>query len=267
MTRRSEFDTDTSIEAAGEASFAGTVTDRWDIAGNPNGGYLLSFAVRGLAATLTKPDPLTLTAHYLRRPDKGPVRVEIEPIRAGRSLATGTARLVQGGSERVRVLATFGDLEAAAGATAVREGPPDLPPPDACLTRGDELSPFPDPPEIFRRLDLRLHPETGWPRGQGTGVAHVEGWVRFADKRPPDVMSLPFFADAFPPAVFELAPAAWVPTIELTVHVRARPAPGWLQGRFQTRHLIGGYLEEDGELWDSTGRLVAQSRQLAMLLT
>jgi hypothetical protein len=49
------------------------------------------------------------------------------------------------------------------------------------------------------------------------------------------------------------------------VHVRARPAPGWLACRVLTRHVIGGYHEEDFEVWDSRGTLVAQSRQLALL--
>jgi hypothetical protein len=49
------------------------------------------------------------------------------------------------------------------------------------------------------------------------------------------------------------------------MHVRARPAPGGLACRVSTNYLIDGYHEEDFEISDSTGRLVAQSRQLALL--
>jgi acyl-CoA thioesterase len=55
-------------------------------------------------------------------------------------------------------------------------------------------------------------------------------------------------------------------TVELTVHFRARPAPGWLAYRTSTRNVSAGYFEEDAELWDSAGHLVAQSRQLALAL-
>jgi len=60
-------------------------------------------------------------------------------------------------------------------------------------------------------------------------------------------------------------PVEWTPTIELTAHVRARPEPGWLRCRFATHFVTGGFLEEDGEIWDGADRLVAQSRQLALV--
>ena len=41
---------------------------------------------------------------------------------------------------------------------------------------------------------------------------------------------------------------------------------GWLLVRFRTRVAAEGYLEEDGEIWDRSGRLLAQSRQLAAIL-
>ena len=72
--------------------------------------------------------------------------------------------------------------------------------------------------------------------------------------------------DSFPPTIFNAKlPVGWVPTLELTAHLRARPVPGWLRCVFTTRFVTGGFLEEDGELWDGTGRLVAQSRQLALV--
>jgi hypothetical protein len=50
----------------------------------------------------------------------------------------------------------------------------------------------------------------------------------------------------------------------LLLHVWARPVPGWLAASFRTRFLVEGYLEEDGEVWDTAGHLVALSRQLAI---
>ena len=67
------------------------------------------------------------------------------------------------------------------------------------------------------------------------------------------------------------AMAGDVPEVERLVHhelkprsLRAKPAPGWLKVQHHTRNLAGGMFEEDCEVWDSTGRLVAQSRQLAL---
>ena len=77
------------------------------------------------------------------------------------------------------------------------------------------------------------------------------------------MLTLLLAVDAMPPTMFELGLMGWAPTLELTAHVRARPAPGWLRLRHETWNFAGGMFEEDCEVWDSSGRLVAQSRQLA----
>jgi hypothetical protein len=119
---------------------------------------------------------------------------------------------------------------------------------------------------FLQRLDLRLDPAcVGWAAGEPSGRGVLQGWFRMADGREPDPVSLLLAADAFPPVSFDLGIVGWAPTLELTVHVRARPAPGWLRIRVSTVNVAGGLLEEDCEVWDSTDRLVAQSRQLARL--
>jgi hypothetical protein len=85
-----------------------------------------------------------------------------------------------------------------------------------------------------------------------------------------DALSLLFFCDCLPPpALLAIAPRfTWVPTIEISVQIRGTPTPGgWLALRHTTRHITGGKLEADCELWDATtGKLVCLSRQFAMLM-
>jgi acyl-CoA thioesterase len=91
-----------------------------------------------------------------------------------------------------------------------------------------------------------------------------KGWIRFKDDRPYDDLALLLIADAFPPPVYvSQGLAAWVPTLELSVNIRKRPASQWLQCIFRTRFITCGLLEEDGQVWDETGELIAISRQIA----
>lgn len=267
------FDLDTAVRpvsgTAGPGLWVGQLTDRWDIVDKPNGGYVLATAVRAMSgAVANHPDPFTVTAHYLRPSEAGPVDIDVEVVRTGRKLSTITASFSQGGKARIQVLGTFGDLNErieAGGATHLRSGAPiDVEPPTTAIHRG-ATTPLGEEMRIALQTDLRMHPDTGWIVGKPSGTAEVRGWIRFADGREPDVSALPFFADALPPALFELDSLGWVPTIELTVHVRAKPAPGWLRCVMSTRFLADGYFEEDGEIWDSRGVLVAQSRQLGMV--
>ncbi|NEA48398.1 thioesterase family protein [Streptomyces sp. SID10815] len=265
----SEFDRDTAVARRAPGVYDIDLSAGWTIFGAVNGGYLLAVLGRALGDALPHPDPFTISAHYLTASRPGPAVVRTEEIRTGRTLSTGQASLFQYDDEgreveRIRVLASYGDLAALPDDVRTTAEPPALPPMAQCF--GPEDGPAPDDSvsAIAERLMLKLDPATlGWALGAPSGKGEMRAWFGLADGRDPDPLSLLLAVDALPPTAFELGLQGWVPTVELTVHVRCRPAPGPLRVSITTRNLAGGFLEEDAEVWDSADRLVAQSRQLA----
>lgn len=257
------FEQDTAVEAGGNDVFIANLTDRWSIGGRPNGGYLMGTILVALSMRLTHPDPLTSTGHFLSPAEPGPAEIRVTVIKEGRSLSTAEAVLSQGGRDRVVALATFGEL-ADEGVTKVAEIAPVL---------GDDLISSIGRPVLFpivERFEIEMPPEqaraaAGEP-DDTDGPAEFLGRIRFADGMPASPLAIPLLVDAFPPTMYRLGLIGWTPTLELTAHTRGRPVPGPLTLRVRSRFLINGLLEEDGELWDQTGALVGQSRQLAKII-
>lgn len=267
--REARFEADTAIESIGDGRYRGHITDRWHVLGDaaPNGGYLMAVAARAAVAESGRPDPVTVTGHFLRPPEVGTAEVEVTMVKEGRRFATVQARLLQSRVEKLRLLGAFGDLAALSGPTQVDRSPPELPPPDELVdanAQADERQSF--APSILRRFDHLVIPqEMGWTLGDPLGRGTIGGFSRFAGGEQMSTLGLLIMADAYPPAVFNMGvEVGWTPTIELTVQIRKRPADGWLRTRFATTALTGGLLEEDGEIWDDAGDLVALSRQTAL---
>lgn len=264
-----QFDEDTRVTRAADGGHDAEVNGRWDGApGVPNGGYLLSIAVRALAADTRLPDPVSVSAMFLRPGRHGAAHVATSVLKDGRRIGFGTATLTQEGRDVVRAQVAFADLTRAdvPDLAYERHTPPDLPPPDDCLdptTLRPEAATHAET-SVMGRLELRMPELPGWARGTPGGHPSASLWLRMRDGRDPDPLALVQFADGMPPVVADLG--SWSTTIELTVHVRARPAPGWLRARVDTRHVGHGFHEEEVELWDSEGTMVAQSRQLALVL-
>jgi len=251
--------------AAGTTSlWSGDIAEGWAIAGNANGGYVLAIAARAMAGALGRPDPVTVTAHYLAPGQPGPVSVVVDITKQGRKFGTATATVATEDRVVLQVLGTFGELADVAGPELIDIEPPPMPPPDQCVPM-----PVLDPSRLpfMGNVDLQLHPEdAGFLRTEPSGNALMRGWFRLHNEEHADAIALLCAADSFPPAIFNTTlPRGWTPTMELTVHVRSRPRQGWLRCRFSTHFVTGGFLEETGELWDVAGRLVAQSRQLALV--
>jgi acyl-coenzyme A thioesterase PaaI-like protein len=271
MSEQFEFDRQVAVAARGDGVHDAVLDAGWVVGGGVNGGYLLAVMGSALRAALpAKPDPIAVSAHYVSASAPGPATVRVDVRREGGSVGTAAVELVQDGVVRIAALATCGDLarfaEKGSGELRSWAEEPELPPREECLSSSDAPAEVRASVPMFERMDLRLDPaHAGWGSGELGMTGSIAGWFRFADDREPDPLSLLTVCDVLPPVTFDLGMPGWAPTLELTVHVRARPAPGWLKVRHATRTLAGGLFEEDCEVWDSAGRLVAQSRQLALV--
>ena len=282
-----DFERDTAVSRIGLArsaeprggpvSYAAEVSPRWRAGRGPHGGYLAAMLTRALIETVDEPAraPRSLTIHYARAPRPGPVRIETAIERAGRSLSTLSARLEQEGALIALALAAFsipwsgpeladGEMPSVPGPDCKRETPAEL---SERIEQGSA-------PQFLRQMVIQ--PRIGaLPFSGAGGPMEVGAWLGIHDAtRPIDAISLALFSDAlFSPPFGRLRGRATSPTVDLTVHFRTRlPRPealdpaGLCFARFSSRLVREGFFEEDGLLWAADGTLLAQSRQLAILM-
>jgi len=258
------FDSVTAVRPLGDDRFAADVHPDWTIGGKPNGGYLLAVLGRAVSAVSAHPHPIAASAHYLHSPEPGPAEARVEVLRAGRSASQLRAQLVQDGRVCIEALFTTSRLD------------PDTKPhwdggvPEPGPERFDECIRIPGTGPngvavtIMEQVDLRLAVDSlGFASGRPSGRGELRGWLGLLDGAPFDPLALIYAVDAFPPATFDVELSGWVPTLELSVYVRALPAPGPVQVRHEAHLIDGQRVDEACWVWDSTGRLVAQGTQLA----
>lgn len=239
------------------------VTSDWDTANKtPNGGYILALLQHAAMLESAHPDPLTIAITYFRPAQPGPAEVRVREVRKGRRVSTYDAILVQGEKEIAHAVLSTHDWDATGTVEHTPHAAPEIPGPEECGDAGD-LVPMGMVPILDRYVYRGAQPP-GWLVGKPTGVTESLGWIRAKDERRVDSLLAGAMTDAFPPVTAEIGHLASA-TIQLTVHYRRRPDTLWALGHVQTRHVIHGYHDEDVELWDEQGRLVAQSRQLAIL--
>ncbi len=262
----SSFDAATAVQRAEGGGLLARLDPGWDVGnGILNGGYLLAVAARAAVLESPHPHPVALSASYLRAPAAGPVTLTVTPGPAGRTLAHSLVTLADADGPALTVQATTATL--GSEPSAYSHPMPAAPSVEECFSiaeHRDSAPPGVQVPGLSLRVDTRLDAATaGWALGQPSGEPVLRAWLRFADGREPDPLALLTFADALPPTSFALGNLGWAPTVQLQVLVRALPAPGWCLVEARSSEIAGGWVDEDYRIWDSAGRLVAQSRQLA----
>lgn len=261
---RSTFAEVTALEPLFGPTFGATLDAEWSIGGRPNGGYLLAILGRAATSVVRHNHAIAASAHFLHSPAPGRVHVVADVLREGRSMSRVRTRLSQDGVDCVEALVTVGGLDEG-GIPYWSEGLPELGSAsidDAIRLKG----PTPDGTTValLEQVDLRLDPvSTGFMTGRPGGRGQLSGWLSLPGGEPFDPLSLLFAIDSFPPGTLDIEASGWVPTLDLSVYVRALPAPGPVRIVQQAGLIDGQRVDEACFVWDSTGRLVAQGTQLA----
>jgi acyl-CoA thioesterase len=288
------FDRDTAVRrldsrdsAQAPGRFAAEISREWCINGKPHGGYLAAILLRALIEAVADSEraPRSLTIHFLRPPQPGEVRIAATVERAGGSLSTVSGRLEQGGEPIALALGAFSLSRAS---LEIAELPiPAVDPQDPSRETTDWLQERIEQglvPSFMRKLAVQ--PRDGARPFSGTEAPmDASAWLGLAETgRPVDALALALFSDALFPAPFPRLSApptpggpphatVGAPTIDLTVHFRdamrgrsERDPDELCLARFRSGVIHEGFFEEDGVIWAADGTVLAQSRQLALLI-
>jgi acyl-CoA thioesterase len=260
------FEADTAVEELGGGRFGATMSERWWVGKGPNGGYVAAVILRAIQASGSATRaPRSLTVHYQRAPKVGPVEIAVTVEREGGHITFLSARLTQEGKVQATAQAVLSENWSEGGFEELTM--PDAGEPGelhAVDTAGNGR------PNMLQ--NYRLRPALGEPAFSG-GAPETGAWIR---TREPYLLDAPLAAallDTWFPAPFvRLERPAGAPTIDYTVHFRSPLPPAAATAEdpylisFRSNIARHGFFEEDGELWSADGTLLAQSRQLALLL-
>lgn len=257
----------THVHDEGDGRYAATIDPRWNLRPLPQGGVVTALALRAMQAELDLHDGhrlRTLHTTFAAQVTDGPVHIDVEVLRAGRSMSQVRAEVRNEGAPRGHVTtAVFGAARRGFEFTDARP-PAGLPGPAGSRSFRD-----PPPPgvEPFEPVPFWAHVEGRaalghmfWEQYEPDGAERA-GWYRFDD--PPmvdgvlDVGAVVVLCDFMPGALGERVggdgPTArpwFAPSVDLTVHVLGDCRSEWVLAHNTVRHAGDGYASADMSLWD-----------------
>jgi acyl-coenzyme A thioesterase PaaI-like protein len=249
--------------------FDGVINRHWTIGPKVHGGAMLALcanaALMSFGDSTGDVQPIAVTGNFLWAPDPGPMRLVATVRKRGRRVSLVDVELHQGERVAVRASVTLGDPE--------HHVPPLLsfnpvvplmtPEPPPGLEPIGPGHPMADIVHLAHGCDIRPALHTLGPRSDG-GPPVFEYWVRPKGVAP-DVLFALLCGDVSAPVTFAVGRSGWAPTVQLTAYLRAMPADGWLRVMCTAVQIGQDWFDEDHIVVDCEGRIIVQSRQLAMV--
>jgi acyl-coenzyme A thioesterase PaaI-like protein len=255
-----------------DGGFSAHIDPTWTVGTKVHGGSMLAVCAAAARAAhlaaggLPEQQPVVIAAEFLSAPDPGDVRLHTAVRKPGRTTSVVDVVLVQGEREYVRCSVTLAQRDT--GDERYESAGPlaELP----VEPTADAFGWDPDHPvgavfKVGRVVDVRYdRSAVGFLNRGETGAPDLRGWTRLRTE-PTDALFALLASDISIPVVANMGLIGWAPTLQLTAVIRRDPAPGWLRFRAHAEVVGQRWFEEDHHIMDSAGRLVATSRQLAML--
>jgi acyl-CoA thioesterase len=243
---------------------------------NMHGGVLVgTFALVAGAATDRWPAAVSVHLHSAVAP--GLAQLEVQLNRTGRTASSAGVTLTQGDGQGDRRATGVVQLTADRPGAEVRTWP------DAATAAAlsgpapEDLEPLQLPVELAlmaQQLDIR---PTGSSRPLADGsTPELSAWVRLRAGAAVGAVShahrldlAAMLLDVLPPALYATRTSAVpIPTIELSAHFPPVTSSGdWFHVRQWTSWATEALCVDSSEVWDSSGRLVGEARQLRRIIS
>jgi acyl-CoA thioesterase len=266
----------------GDGRYATTVSACWELAVVPQGGIIAAMAVRAMERELGDPTQTlrTMTAMFAGQVAGGPVEIDVQLLRRGRSMSQLTATVRNPGADAgLTAIAAFGGSRRGFEFTELVF--PAVPGPEGLRSFRDPLPEgvdfeFDRPPMPFWEEIIESRPAIGRPPWEEfvDGPAEAAFWYRLDD--PPllpdgrlDPAAPIVMCDTMPSSVGQkVGPDAgpwFAPSVDYTLHLFRPAPPDWLLAHHKARHAGDGYASVELSLWDPVGpHLVAYGTQVML---
>ena len=242
------------------------------VGNTPHGGYLMAVMHKALTSILPHSTAISSSVQYLDRIDAKTFELEVETFRTSRGTSSGIVKLKQDDKICTTFTGTCSDFEFMKGYDDLQKPFPNIfnesDKKDYIKMNYDKISKG-FTPAFIQQLECLIHPDHAWWNRDSNDKNNEARCSAFLEMQGgiPDQFCLSFYSDILPPVVSnKYGPLGWIPTITLTTHIRQLPSTSELYADFKATDINKGYFEQDCNIWDLNGNLVASSRQLTRIL-
>ena len=244
------------------------------VGNTPHGGYLMALMHKALTNILPHSTAISSSVQYLDRIDAKPFELEVDVFKKSRGSSSGIVKLKQDNKICTTFTGTCSDFEFMKGYDDLQKPLPkifnDSNKKDYVNMNYDKISKG-FTPAFIQQLECLIHPDHAWWKREAKqknqdNEARCSAFLEMKGGKP-DQFCLSFYSDILPPVVSnKYGPLGWIPTITLTTHIRQLPTTAEVYADFKASDINKGYFEQDCNIWDLDGNLVASSRQLTRIL-